>query len=60
LADFEGEPAAPGAVGSSAAPLERPPLAGVGVPNHASQNEGLGSQKNTYNTALTHLDGGGR
>ena len=65
LAELEGEdktdgPDPAGLVGSSAVPLERPPLAGVRVAHHASQNEWLGAKKNTYNTALTHLDGGGR
>ncbi len=65
LAELEDEdktdgPDPAGPVGSSAVPLERPPLAGVRVAHHASQNEWLGAKKNTYNTALTHLDGGGR
>jgi glucosyl-3-phosphoglycerate synthase len=50
-----------GLAGSSVFPLERPPLASVRVPNHTSQNEGLGAKKNTYNTTpLTHLEAGER
>ena len=73
LTDLEGEPAGPdlasldpagsdlaGLAGSSVFPPERPPLAGVRDPNHTSQNEGLGSKKNTYNTPLTPLDRGRR
>jgi glucosyl-3-phosphoglycerate synthase len=73
LTDLEGELAGPdptgpnpggpdlaGCGGSSAIPPERPPLAGVRAANRASQNEGLGSKKNTCNTPLTHLDHGRR
>jgi glucosyl-3-phosphoglycerate synthase len=45
LTDLEGEPQ-----------LERPPLASVRVADHTSQNEWLGSKKNTYNTSPTDLD----
>ena len=50
----------PHGVWSSAAPMERPPLASVEVANHASQNERLGSKKDTYDTALTNIDRGRR
>ncbi len=68
LVELEGklagtDPAGPdpaGGPGSGAVPPERPPLASVRAANHASQNEGLGSRKNTYNTPLTPLDRGRR